>query len=224
MNYCYLCGKDGDRPLDLPKTFTAHNLAKNPTSDVLCDRCYGTIAGDEKQLYYWNENKNPPAWSKLWGRSLSRLYVGEELRSPIIEGEREGTAIVHSLPTRVEIRQWLINPPEPPFTIAISVSGQKHILPFAQEAHDRERFPIRFELTSLEVNRQEFTRLLANFEMLYDMGLTKAEILKGNYSVSRVAAIPYADFLKREEEIAQYRGTDLLELAAFVAQKEGAIE
>lgn len=219
MPSCYLCGKGGDHPLDLPSTFTSHSLAKCPSSSTLCDRCYQVIAGNEKQLFYWNENKKPPSWSKVWGRSLSRLYAGRELISPIIDGERDGLRVVHSLPTRIEIRQWLLNPPQPPFTIVISTSGQKHILPFAQEAYNRDRFPVQFELLSVEVERQEFIKVLKGFEGLYSQGFTKSEILEGNYSVAKFMGVDYARFRSVDTLIAPYRKTALLELVAFVGQK-----
>ena len=83
----------------------------------------------------------------MFGRSLSRLYQGDRLLSPTIEGEREGLQIVKDLATREQIRDWLLNPPDPPFLIAIAQSGQKHILPMAEEAHDRDQFPVQFETT-----------------------------------------------------------------------------
>lgn len=219
MSNCYLCGNDGDHPLDLPSTFTSHSLAKCPSSSTLCDRCYQVITGNEKQLFYWNENKKPPSWSKVWGRSLSRLYAGRELISPIIDGERDGLRVVHSLPTRTEICQWLLNPPQPPFTIIISTSGQKHILPFAQEGYSRDLFPIQFELLSVEVDRLKFAKLLERFESIYSYGFTKIEILEGNYSVGKSLGIDYGYFRELDEAIAPYRKTALLELAAFVGQK-----
>ena len=121
MYNCYLCAKPASNPLELSNTFTMHSSAKCPQSKLLCDRCHSTIAGNQKQLWYWNENKNK--WSKLWGRSLSRVYQGEKLIAPIIEGtyaeEKDTFPVVKNLLTRVEIREHLLNPPQPPFTIAM---------------------------------------------------------------------------------------------------------
>ena len=217
MNSCYLCGKTpANNPLELSKTFTAHSSARSPLSDKLCDRCYPSIAGDEKQLAYFNPNKN--AWAKIWGRSLSRLYQGDKLLSPIIEGEREGLQIVKDLATREQIRGWLLDPPEPPFMIAIAQSGQKHITPLAQEGFDRDRFPVQFETESIWVVRAEFTVLLEKYQALMNMGFSKTEITSGHYRSDRIVALTdITVFYDCERAIEPHRGTSLIQLIDHVA-------
>ena len=214
---CYLCARTpATNPLDLPKTFTNHSAARCPQSDKLCDRCYATIAGNQKQMWYWNPNKE--AWSKLWGRSLSRLYQGEKLLSPTIEGDREGLLVVKDLATREQIREWLTNPPEPPFTIAIAQSGQKHILSFAQEGLDLERFPVQFETESLWINRVEFVQVLGWYESLMGLGFSKTEISSGEYRSDRVVtAANNPQFWEWENNLSPYRGTPLIGLIEHVA-------
>lgn len=97
---------------------------------------------------------------------------------------------VHSLPTRAEMRNWLL-----------------------------DRFPVQFELLSVEVERQEFAKLLEGFEFLYSHGFTKSEILEGNYNVVKFMQIDYMRLRGIDTLIAPYRKTALLELAAFVGQK-----
>ena len=186
MHSCYLCGKPAKNPLELKNSFTGHSMAKCPDSSFLCDRCYAPINGDEKQLWYWNEDKKK--WSKLWGRSLTRLYIGDKLKSPTIEGEREGLRIVANLAKRAEIRVWLINPPSPPFTIAIAESGQKHILPWALESQSREFFPAQFELDTVWVDLRKFRTHLETYESLMQLGFSKTEINSGNYRSDRIMA------------------------------------
>lgn len=213
---CYLCGKvNAANSLDLPKSFTSHSLARSPFSTKLCDRCYGAIAGNQKQMYYWNPNKNQ--WSKVWGRSLSRLYQGDKLLCPTIGGEREGLLMVKDLATREAIRGWLLNPPSPPFTIAIAVSGQKHILPFAIQAEDRDRFPVQFETESLWVDRNKFATLLHHYQALMALGFSKTEITSGDYRSDRLVAAINSDFSSHERVLACSRGSGLLLLAEHVA-------
>jgi hypothetical protein len=122
VDLCYLCGNPATRSLELKDTFTSHSACKVPNSNKMCDRCHTSIAGEEKQLWYWNEGKNK--WSKMWGRSLSRVYAKDKLIAPTIEGiHTEGNdtfPIVKNLLSRADIRNFLINPPCPPFTIAIA--------------------------------------------------------------------------------------------------------
>lgn len=214
LKNCYLCGKPADNPLELKDSFTGHSLAKCPSSQFLCDRCYAPINGDEKQLWYWSDEKGK--WSKLWGRSLTRLYIGNKLKSPIIEGKREGLKIVSNLAKRVEIREWLINPPTPPFTIAIAESGQKHILPWAIESQNRDYFPVQFEMDTVWIDLPNFCTHLENYENLIHLGFSKTEINSGNYKSDRIMKA-WGKFEKLEDAITLIRGTRLIELIAYVA-------
>jgi hypothetical protein len=220
-NLCYLCGAAATLPLQLKDSFTAHSSCKVPSSTMMCSRCNLAINGEEKQLWYWNSNKDK--WSKLWGRSLSRLYKGDQLLSPVIEGTHTegGTTlpIVRDLATRAQIRDWLVNPPEPPFTIAIAESGQKHILPWAQTAHAQNHFPVQFELDCLWIKHSQFVQLLEIYEGLMGGSFSKTEIDSGQYHSDRLCKAIKADrFYPLEEAIAPHRGTRLLQLVSHVAQ------
>lgn len=212
---CYLCGKPASKPLELASTFTSHSSCKVPKSDKMCDRCHSTIAGEQKQMWYWNEGKGK--WSKLFGRSLSRIYQGETLIAPTVEGDKEGLPIVKNLLTRADIRSFLVNPPEPPFTLAIAETGQKHILPWAQEAESKTLFPVQFELDTLYLNHADFLKLLNNYEFLMGLGFSKTEIDSGDYRSDRLMKVMGDEFFAREEVIALHRGSRLLQLVSFVA-------
>ena len=217
---CYLCGKPATLPLELKDSFTAHSVCKVPTSDRMCDRCNAAINGDEKQLFYWNEGKGK--WSKIWGRSLSRLYAGDKLLSPTIDGNhtegKDTLPIVSSLATRAQMRGWILNPPEPPFTIAISETGQKHIIPWAQEGYSQDHFPVQFELDSVWVNRSATGNLINAFESLMGLSFSKTEITTGEYHSDRLMR-SFSAYLPHEAIVSPYRGSRLLDLVAHVAQK-----
>lgn len=215
---CYLCGRFASRPLVLKESFTAHSAASVPTSKLMCDRCDWCIP-----LRCWYYNENQKKWSKLFSRNWSWLFYGESLVSPVIQGTRtEGKdtlPIVSRLPTRADIRSWLSDPPEPPFTLAIAVSGQKHILPWAREAHSRDRFPVEFELSTIYIDLKEFEQLIINYEALLNLEFSKAEIDSGEYRSDR-AIMCFDLWLGLEELIRIYRGSLLLQLVSFVAQKK----
>jgi hypothetical protein len=222
MSNCYLCAKPASNPLELSNTFTMHSSAKCPDSKLLCDRCYSTISGNQKQLWYWNEGKNK--WSKLWGRSLSRVYQGDTLIAPIIKGThtegKDTFSVVRNLLTRVEIREYLLNPPEPPFTIAIAESGQKHIIPWALEARSCNFFPIQFELDTVYIDNR-FKESLQVYEQLMGLGFSKSEIDSGNYRSDRLMKV-FDKFWELEESIKAIRGTRLMELINYVAQLQSS--
>lgn len=220
MDKCYLCAKPGSNPLDLSNSFTMHSSAKCPNSKVLCNRCYSTISGDQKQLWYFNPNKDK--WSKLWGRSLSRIYQGETLIAPIVDGfHTEGKdtfLVVKNLLTRAEIRKFLLNPPEPPFTIAIAESGQKHIIPWALEAHSKDLFPVQFELDTLYIDSR-FKNLLCVYERLLSLEFSKTEIDTGDYRSDRLLKyVGNAEYWDLENQLKYFRGTRMLQLISYVAQ------
>ena len=221
MAECYLCGKPASFPLALKDTFTGHSMARCPDSDQLCGRCYGAIDGNEKLLWYWNQGKDK--WSKLWGRSLSRLYQGDVLLSPVI-GEaktigKDTFPVVSGLPTRAQIRGWLLEPPEPPFTIVIAESGQKHVLPWAQDGHSRDHFPVQFELDTLWIGRERFTGLLAAYEGLMALEFSKTEIDSGLYHSDRLMRA-ISQYQPLEDQIAPVRGSRFLDLLSYVAQSK----
>ena len=222
---CYLCGKPATLPLQLKESFTAHSSCKIPTSDKMCDRCNAAINGREKLLWYWNEGKGK--WSKLWGRSLSRLYQGDRLICPTIEGDRtEGKntfPIVKNLPTRAQMRGWLLDPPAAPFTIAIAESGQKHILPWAQRGHDQNYFPVQFELDCLWIDRAQFKVILDAYEFLMVLGFSKTEIDSGQYHSDRLMRA-FAEYVETESFVSDWRGSRLLQLISHVAQNPGSLE
>lgn len=217
---CFLCGRRHGLNLVseyLGEYFTDKSRARIPQSPYVCDFCAWAI---KLRCWYWHEGKQK--WSKLFARGWSSLLHGGTLVAPTIEGERtEGRdtfPIVFALPTRAQMRGWLLDPPEPPFTIAIAESGQKHILPWAQEGHSRDYFPVQFELDSLWIDRAQFTNLIGHYEALMAMGFSKTEIDSGKYHSDRLMAA-ISIYGTHDAAIAPYRGARLLELCSHVAQK-----
>lgn len=216
MSNCYLCGTaPSPNKLSLKNTFTAHCFAKFPDSDCLCDRCQFSI---NTRANYWNEAKGK--YSLLYARNWSWLYQGSKLISPVFDGEHEHFPIVKKIMTRVEMRQHLIDPPNPPFTLAIAESGQKHILFLAQEAQSRELFPVQFELNTVIVRRADLINALQMFEKLLAMGASKTDILSGEYkSQFLMSAIIDPTFDVIEQAISALRGSRYLDLISHVAQR-----
>lgn len=220
MSNCYLCGTSpAIHELILKKSFTAHSVAKCPESKHLCDRCEFSI---NLRANYWNNAKGK--YSLLYARNWSWLYQGDNLLSPVLGGEQNGFPIVKNLATRIEIRDWLLNPPDPPFTIAIAESGQKHILFLAQPGHSKTLFPVQFETDSLIVKKPEFDNLLFAFEGLMGLGATKMEIVTGEYkSGFLLQAIADPRFEEWESTMERIRGQRLLDLLSHVGQKNESI-
>jgi len=192
MANCYLCGyPKAEYPLELSKSFTDHAMARSPNSSKMCERCHSLIRGHLQQLAYWNEKKQ--RWSTLWSRNTSWLLkeprkLQNSSNRPLLMGSQKikerYLPIIQEIPTRKQIREWLINPPDPPFEIAVAESGQKHILPFSKEAHAKNKFPVLLEQDLLYVERESFSKLLSAYENLMQW-FSKAEIDSGNYRSDR---------------------------------------
>lgn len=216
---CFCCGyRNGENLVSecLTSYFTDKALARIPTSKYLCDFCANAI-----KLRCWYFNPNRDKWVKLFARGWSSLYQDDRLISPTIEGERtEGKdtmPIVSNLPTRIQIRDWLVHPPEPPFLIAISESGQKHILPWAQQGYSRDYYPVQFEMSTVWIDRAKLIEIMEHFEALMGLGFGKTEILTGEYRSENLKN-NLADWFDIENAIEQYRGSRLFELVAHVVQ------
>lgn len=217
MPNCYICGtENANQSLSLKDSFTAHTRCKCPNSKNLCRRCFDCIDGQYKQCWYYHPTKEK--WSKLWGRNWSWLVCSDaDKNRPTfhLSPHDDGLLEVKNLPTRSEIREWLLNPPNPPFTICIAESGQKHTYPFSIESISKNLFPVLFEETLIYLDRQQFAGVLKIFESLMRLGFSKTEISSGDYRSDKIAKC-LSDFFLLENQIAAYRGTDLLRLADFV--------
>jgi hypothetical protein len=215
MNYCYICGdKNASKPLVLKDSFTDHSLCQAPQSKNLCDRCYDCLDGKYKQCWY---QKADGKVSKLWGRNWSWL-VSEKESYPQFKEGKDGLLEVFNLPTRELTRKWIVNPPEPPFTICIAVSGQKHTYPFSQISYSQDLIPITFEKTIINW-RKDDKFYLNLFEEFMSLGFSKTEIVSGDYSPIKLTSIDVDAFLAKDKYLAIVRNTSLMDLLSYIAIK-----
>ena len=124
-------------------------------------------------------------------------------------------------PTRAEIRDLLLNPPDPPFVFCIAASGQKWLHYRANVAYSRDGYPVQLEETPICVERPILAEWLEAVEWLYTV-FSKKEIMTGQYNQNRIKQFGLAEFEAVEGRIAAHRGTRLFDLAVFVAQKREA--
>lgn len=215
MVNCYICGaENANMPLAIKQSFTAHSRCKSIESDKLCERCYDCIEGKYKQCWYKKEDGKI---SKLWGRGWSWLVSDKESYPKFKEG-KDGLLDVYDLPTRALIKKWIVNPPVPPFTICLAVSGQKHTYPFSQVSYSKDLIPILFEETLIYWKASD-KKYLDAFEQLMAMGFSKTEIVTGEYNSKKMSKIDIETYLLLDNQIANIRNTPIFLLLEYIAQK-----
>lgn len=122
------------------------------------------------------------------------------------------------LPNRSELRGFLVHPPTPPFVINLAVSQKKHIAFKGEVNYSRDIFTVMYEEMPVLIDRKEFTRLLELVEhFLY--GFTKTEITTGDYNQKRILDFGIEEWEAFEKRVKPFRGTPLLDVVMFVAQK-----
>lgn len=121
-------------------------------------------------------------------------------------------------PSREEIKELLLSPPEPPFTFTVAESGQKWLHFKTKPNLQRELFNVRFEDIDVIVRPNQIKMLLEPIEELYST-FTKEEIGTGDYKSHKIQEFGLNDWAILEKDIENSRGSSLFNLALFVAQK-----
>lgn len=189
--YCYLCGEKTEWGMSVTKVF----------SNVFTD---------------WNVGKCRNSTHVCPACSFTILT------SPKRHALRSFSNVANEerlyLPNRVEMREFLLSPPIPPFVINLAVSQKKHIAFKGEVNYSRDVFTVMYEEMPVLINRQEFTKLLNLVEhFLY--GFTKTEITTGQYNQKRILDFGIEEWQAFENQVKVYRGTPLLDVVMFVAQK-----
>lgn len=115
------------------------------------------------------------------------------------------------------IREWVLHPPDPPFSILVADQGQKHLAWRSPVAHDTTMFPVRLDERVAWVTPW-FTQLLAMVEDLYAAGFTKQDLAAGETTVARFMRLT-APLRDAWTEVKASRGQVELDLAVWLAQK-----
>jgi hypothetical protein len=120
------------------------------------------------------------------------------------------------------IRAWLARPRRGRWFAAISESGQKHVLPWAQWNHAGvQRVCIRFEDRDVFCELEQLNTLVENMCAFLTAGATKEAIETGQYSPNQWRALE-AEIERFEGRWACERGGDMFALALFLAQRDEA--
>jgi hypothetical protein len=161
---------------------------------ILCQACQFAFADDSVLLAQRLGKAKPQRM-----RNYSHFVVGGEWR-PISKGDKRQMAAI-----------LLQQSPE---VAVVALSGQKHLIfraaPGWWQIEEQAARPFPTQLAGV----------LAAVESLYDSGFSKAEIETGRYAQARIIAGGLAAWRELETMVRPLRGSLVLCLALFLAQKE----
>lgn len=122
-------------------------------------------------------------------------------------------------PSRAEVRDVLLCPPEPPFMLCVAESGQIWLHFKSKVNTVSAPFVVRFEHLDITVWPETFRIVLEWLEELYVV-FSKKEIESGGYRQDRIREFGIERWETLETMIEPNRKSALFKLALFVAQRE----
>ncbi len=214
---CWLCGGEiNGRGWGMKKAmgpmFTGHDAARASYSKSVCCSCAALTSRDAYQLACGQHGHSPyfpvkegkkPAYAN-W-MFFSHVFSTEEW----------------IMPDRAGIREYLLNPPEPPFVITLAETGKKHVLFRAAVNHSRTHFMVQMDESPVLINVSEFTEILSVFERGYSMGFSKESLFKGIYNTRQIMKVGVSDWQEIEQMLASYRQKQpgMMRIAKFCSIK-----
>lgn len=215
---CWLCaGPTGGQGWPLAKgikpTFTDFNQARAPQSLTVCGACVALSASEGWAAYaetVGRETTFPLKEGKRYARPLNWLYFSHVV-----------TPTQHLTPDRKAWREILLDPPAPPFVMAMAVNGKKHVLFRAQVSGSRDRFSVQADEMRIQVDRRRFSEFLEEFEAAYALGFSKDSLLTGHYNQAAVLKLGVSRWREIEARMAEWRSRQpgWMQLAHFCGQK-----
>lgn len=193
---CYLCGEQMTHGLPIKKAF----------SNVYTD---------------WNIGKHRTGTHVCEACCFALLTTKQRygIRMYSFVANESGLQVTN----RKELRDVLIEPPNPPFVACLAVSQQKHLITKAEVNYSRDVFTVMYEEMPVIIDRQEFTKLLTLVQH-YLYGFSKTEIGSGNFNQKRVLDFGIDEWQAFEKRVKVYRGNPLMDVVMFVAQKNESEE
>lgn len=121
---------------------------------------------------------------------------------------------------RKEMREWILNPPEPPFLMVCAVSQKKHLAIKSRVSYNKDVFYCNLEEITIKINREEFSEKLQIVEALRSAGITITEIQTGEISSNKYKTLGLEGCLKVIELLERLKEYEALEIALFVSVKK----
>jgi len=196
-------------------------VKSQPVKDIICWLCGGETDGQGVPV---KKAIKPTFTDHPYARGQGSSSICEACAFCLSYREMRNYSIVATEkkllhPSRAELKEILLSPPEPPFVICIAVSGQKWVHFKSEVNYDKQQFLVNFEEQRLPVIPEELKFYLELIEALY-LGFTKDEIKTGNYGSHRIRQFGIKKWHALEQQVKKIRRIPLFGLALFIAQKK----
>ena len=216
-NRCYYCGApcDGERPVSrfVLDSFTARDTVADVSSEWICAGCALAMRSDaEVTLADGDAGPNGRTWMYSW--LVTPAKATPYATCLMLGGDRCKSC----LPL---LRAAVLSPPEPPFVLALTRSGQKHILYRAAISRSAEEFVACLEGENVSYRPDTVVARLALLSRLCAATGPRALEQSPSPHMAFRAATRRRDGLADVEEFARIRQEPLTDLARFLlAPKE----
>jgi CRISPR type IV-associated protein Csf1 len=191
---CLICGAESRGGIPSKKmlgsNYTDWSRHKSPESDHICPAC---------------------AFTMLLNTESSRCTL---YRYSFIAAEQ-----LH-ICNRAEMRDWIINPPEPPFVMAVAVSQKKHLAIKSRVSYNRDTYFCMLEEECIQVNRHLAKDIINICEALRGIGFTKDEIAKGTIRYDKIKDFKSDCYDKINHLLRPCMGMRVFALCLHVSQKK----
>ncbi|KZS63114.1 hypothetical protein [Mycobacterium ostraviense] len=208
---CAVCGEHADTTAMMDriagKNFTDQYWLADPKSDRICTACGWVLTGrPPRTLRMWTivaapGRDLPPSNPKAWLQGTPGLMLTSRgATRPVVD--------------------ILTSPPiNDPWVVSVAISGQKHVLPFAEVNHGAGRWQVRMETTTVTSDPAEFAAVLSHARALRAAGHPADAVLA--LSPRPVKTRDELDtWISHADPLAPYRGSPLLELALWGLTRE----
>jgi len=153
----------------IKKTFTNYNLLRNPNGKYMCRGCVESISSKNiKKLKMPDgevkENQSARTYSWVLSKDFKQAYSKRHIK---------------------ELKEKILNPPNPPFAIIVSESGKKHLIFRASASFDEENYVLQFEEEALNINTKRLKERIILCERIIAFCGKKAILLYDEYKISR---------------------------------------
>ncbi len=207
---CCICGEHADRLAPAARTlgasFTDRAMFRDPTADGVCPACL------------WCASGKPPATVRMWtviaapgvdlGPSQPKAWIQDT--PGLLLTSRADTA---------PLARILGDPPPGPWTVSVALSGQKHVLPYADVNHGAGRWTIRVETADVTATPDQWRLVHGHALALRRLDVRAEDIAAGTPGRHRTRD-SLDEWSRLSAPLRPWTGSALLDLALWTITRK----